>query len=257
MPAARPFLLLLLMALPLSCAAPADEYEARIFKTANGEKLRYRLLIPRNYDAAQKYPLVLFLHGAGERGSDNAAQLTHCASTFTRPENREKYPCFVVVPQCPKDQKWVDIDWQVRDLVQPPEVSAPMRLTLSLLDALAKEFTIDQDRVAITGISMGGFGTWDVLTRFPECWAAAVPVCGGGESRKAARAARVPVWCFHGDADQVIKVERSRAMIAALQEAGGNPKYTEYPGVAHDSWTPAFAEPDLLPWLFAQRKKVP
>ena len=236
---------------------PADVYEARTFTGADGATLGYRLLTPQNYDAKQKYPLVLFLHGAGERGADNAAQLKHGAPLFAKPEVREKYPCFVVAPQCPPEQKWADIDWTSDTPTQPEKVSAPMALALGALEAVQKEFSIDADRLYVTGLSMGGYGTWDLVTRFPEKWAAAVPVCGGGDKAVAARAKGVPLWAFHGLEDPTVKPARSQEMIAALVAAGGTPLFSEYPYVKHDSWTVAYGEPELLPWLFAQKRGQP
>lgn len=232
----------------------ADDFEPRTYTASDGQSLSYRLLAPKDYDAKLKYPVVLFLHGAGERGADNQAQLRHCVPLFAKPEVREKYACFVVVPQCPTEQKWADVDWSANTIAQPAKASPSMLLAMGALDALQKEFSIDSDRLYISGISMGGYGTWDAITRWPEKFAAAVPICGGGDKAAAARAVSVPLWAFHGDADKAVNVVRSREMIAALKQAGGKPLYSEYPGVSHDSWTAAYQEPELLPWLFAQKR---
>ncbi len=234
----------------------ADEFEARTFAGPDGTSLPYRLLKPQPYDPAKKYPLVLFLHGAGERGNDNQAQLKHGAATFAKPETQQKYPCFVMAPQVPKEQKWADMDWAAEVVVQARKPSTSMRLTVAAIDALSKEFSIDSDRLYITGLSMGGYGTWDAISRWPTKWAAAVPICGGGDVTKAARAVNVPVWAFHGDADNVVKVERTRTLIAAMRAAGASPLYSEYPGIGHDSWTSAYQEPELLPWMFGQKRGV-
>lgn len=237
----------------LAAPAAAEVFEARTFAGADGATLGYRLLKPENYDAAQKYPLVLFLHGAGERGTDNAAQLKHGAQVFVKPEVREKFPCFVIAPQCPLQKKWVDIDW-TSDTPKQPEINETMKLALGVLDALQKEFSIDADRLYVTGLSMGGYGTWDFITRFPEKWAAAAPVCGGGEGTTASRAKALPIWAFHGLEDKTVKPARSREMIDAVVAAGGKPLFSEYPYLGHDSWTTAYGEPELLPWLFAQKR---
>ena len=239
-------------------ARPVDPtvaaFEARTYTDAKGETLLYRILKPENYDAKQKYPLVVFFHGAGERGTDNVAQLKHCVATFIKPEVRAKYPCFVLVPQCPQNQKWVDMDWSSQKGEMPKAPSPSMRKTLELTDALQKEFSIDAGRLYVSGISMGGYATWDVLCRKPEMFAAGVPICGGGDDTKAAAMAKVPVWAFHSEDDNAVKVERTRVMIKAIKDAGGSPKYTEYTGLGHNSWTKAYAEPELLPWLFAQHR---
>ena len=129
------------------------------------------------------------------------------------------------------------------------------RLTLELLDALPKEFSIDRKRIYVSGLSMGGYGTWDILARRPEHFAAAAPVCGGADEATAAKIAKIPVWAFHGAKDTVVKPSRSQNMIAALKKAGGTPKYTEYPDEGHGSWCPAYRNPELFKWLFAQKKE--
>lgn len=244
----------LLLALFAAAVVRADDYEARVFTAPDGAKLGYRLLTPQHYDKAQKYPLVVFLHGAGERGDDNAAQLKHGAPVFAKPENREKYPAFVFAPQCPKDQTWSAVKgWTDAESFQP-EPKPAMKLVLGAIDALAKEFSIDPDRLYVTGLSMGGYGSWDLLSRIPERIAAAAPVCGGGDATKIPVAKGVAVWAFHGMQDPVVPVARSREMIAALTAAGGAPLFSEYPYVKHDSWNLAYGEPELLAWMFAQRR---
>src|SRR5207249_4271134 len=151
-----------------------------------------------DYDAAKKYPLVLLLHGAGERGTDNQAQLKHGAPLFTKPEVRAKFPSFVLVPQCPKDQTWSAVKGWTGPVSYSEEPTDPMTLALGALDAVLKEFSIDPDRLYVTGLSMGGYGTWDLLTRAHGRWAAAAPVCGGGDPARIAAAKNVPVWAFHG-----------------------------------------------------------
>jgi poly(3-hydroxybutyrate) depolymerase/lysophospholipase L1-like esterase len=249
----RPRLILLLSLVSLATVLRGEDFEARTFTSEQGAKLPYRLLKPLNIEAGKKYPLVLFLHGAGERGDDNKAQLKHGAGLFSKPEMREKFPCFVVAPQCPKDKKWVDMEWGGQSGTAPENPGSVQPMVLALVDAVSKEFGTDPERNYVTGLSMGGYGTWDLITRYPEKWAAAIPVCGGGDKTKAAAAKPVPVWAFHGSADTVVPTVRSRDMVAALKAAGGIASYTEYPGVQHDSWTYAYSEPNLLPWLFAPR----
>jgi len=245
----------LLVVAPPATAAD-DDFQALVFQDAQ-QKLNYRLLKPENYDPQKKYPLVLFLHGAGERGDDNKAQLVHVVHIFTTKENRAKYPCFVLAPQCPSGQKWSEVNWGAASHTQSEKPATPMALTLKLIEQLKKEFSIEADRLYVSGLSMGGYGTWDVIARHPQMFAAAVPMCGGGDESTAPRIAKLPIWNFHGDKDGAVKVERSRNMIEALKKAGGAPKYTEYPGVGHDCWNPACKEPDLLPWLFAQKRSAP
>lgn len=237
-----------------SGARAAEEFEARVYTDPAGKTLPYRLLIPKGYAAGKQYPLVMFFHGAGERGDDNKAQLVHGASVFTKAENREKFPCFVLAPQCPKKQQWVDMPWGEDSGVRPEKPSEAMRLALGAMDAVIKEFGVDTQRVYVTGLSMGGYATWDCITRFPERFAAAAPVCGGGDEKTVTAAvAKVPVWAFHSDDDNVVKVRRTRGMIQAMKDAGGEPKYFEYFGLGHFSWGKAYDEPELLAWMFSQR----
>ena len=240
------------LCLAASTKAEAAEYQARVYTNAAGATLPYRLLIPEGYRPGRKYPLVVFLHGAGERGADNRAQLVHGAPLFLKPEVLAKFPCFVVAPQCPEGKRWVEVDWSAEIGVQPRQPSDPLGLVVELLRKIPREFAIDTRRVYVTGLSMGGFGTWDLITRYPGRFAAAVPICGGGDTQVAAQAAKTPVWAFHSSDDPVVKVVRTRAMIDALRQAGGQPRYTEYTSLGHHSWSKAYAEPDLLPWLFAQ-----
>lgn len=241
----------------LQAMARAQDYQARTYEDSAGKKLNYRLLTPAEYDAAanadRRYPLVLFLHGAGERGDDNKAQLVHGCKEFLKKENRQKYPCFVMAPQCPKDEKWADVDWTKSAHTLPKEPAESMRLTLEALGKLQKEFRIDKSRLYLTGLSMGGYGTWDLLARKPKMFAAAIPICGGADENTASRISHISIWVFHGDKDYAVKVERSRRMVDALRQAGGSPIYTEYAGVGHDSWTRTYANGLVLDWLFAQR----
>ncbi|QDU30003.1 Prolyl oligopeptidase family protein [Anatilimnocola aggregata] len=231
-----------------------DRFEARTYAGAGGEKLNYRLLKPKDYDPNKKYPLVLFMHGAGERGDDNKRQLVHGMNDFASDEVMAKYPAFVVAPQCPNGKKWVEVDWGAAKHTAPEKPSISLQLTFETLDAIAKEFSIDDKRIYVTGLSMGGYGTWDSIERKPDYFAAAAPICGGGDVEQAKKLTKLPIWAFHGDKDTAVKPERSRDMIAAIKAAGGEPKYTEYPGVGHNSWTATYRNPEFYAWLFAQKK---
>lgn len=234
---------ILVLALP-GVAQEPEAMEARTF-----QGLPYRLFKPK---AEGTHPLVVFLHGAGERGDDNAAQLKNCVKHLLK--QQEKQPFFLVAPQCPKDRRWVEVNWGAPSHAMPEQPSEPMGRLLGLLATLEKELGHDRTRVYVTGLSMGGFGTWDLLCRRPDLFAAAVPICGGGDEAQAPRIAKIPQWIFHGDKDTVVKTARSRAMVEALKKAGGEPIYTEYPGVAHNSWDRAYADPKLWDWLFAQKR---
>lgn len=247
----------------VSAGEKTSEYLKKEFKGKSGDILPYRILYPENYNPDQQYPLLLFLHGAGERGSDNEKQLLHGSAMFLEPINRRNFPAFVVFPQCPEDGWWINRS-QLQTLESDSNLngsyefpaSESMTLVMQLLDEMISELKIDNTRLYVMGLSMGGFGTFDLLSRRPELFAAAVPICGGGDARMAERyAAHTPLWVFHGDEDNVVPAELSRIMVRAIDEAGGDVKYTEYKGVGHNSWDPAFAEEDLLPWIFNKQKE--
>lgn len=245
-----------LLAGAMRAAGPkvADVLEKKTFTDAAGKTLLYRLLKPENYDPKKKYPLVVFLHGAGERGKDNTAQLIHGVPEFAREDNRKKYPCFLIAPQCPQRKSWANVDFRAAAHKIAKEPSEPGRLVLELIAGMQMEYRIDPKRIYLTGLSMGGYGTWDLLARRPELFAAAVPICGGGDPATAKKIAKIPIWVFHGAKDRAVKVERSREMVKALAAAGGHPKYTEYPEEGHASWVPAYKDPAMMKWLFAQKK---
>jgi predicted peptidase len=222
----------------------------RTYKNVRGERMPYRLFVPQGYDKRKRYPLVLWLHGGAGRGDDNLKQITggntSGSHVWTKPENQSKYPCMVVAPQCPGGEQWTSY--------VSVKSSGQMRLVLEIMTDVQKEFSVDAARLYVTGQSMGGFGTWAMIAEHPLMFAAAIPVCGGGNESQASILVNTPVWAFHGERDEAVSVERSRRMIAAIRKAGGAPKYTEYKGAGHVIWDEVFNEPDLLPWLFAQKR---
>lgn len=241
-------------ALAAEKADPMAAYEVRTHKAADGTSLPYRLLKPAGYDAKQKYPVLLFLHGAGERGDNNAAQLHHGGAQMAK-DLQAAGPCFVIAPQCPNGKQWVNTNWSKGSYsTEKVEISGPLGAALEALAAARKEFSIDPNRVYIMGLSMGGYGTWDAVARNPTLFAAAVPICGAGDPEKAPALKGTAVWAFHGGNDTVVPTQGSRDMAAALEKAGVNSKYTEYPGVGHNSWSKAWAEPELWKWLLAQKR---
>jgi predicted peptidase len=229
------------------------------------DTLPYRILYPQNFDQSKKYPLIVFLHGAGERGKDNQKQLTHGGALFTGEKNRKQFPAIVIFPQCSLNDFWA----RTR-IVKPMTDSTPfvfeylvdvpmntgLNMVSMLLDSIASATNINNKQIYIGGLSMGGMGTFELLWRKPGFFAAAFPICGGGNPVKASTyAAGFPIWIFHGDKDPVVDVNDSRKMVTALKNGNANVKYTEYPGVKHDSWNNAFAEPELLPWLFSKARQ--
>lgn len=238
-----------------------DSFLAKKFPGGSGpfgnEPIVYRLLTPESIEPGQKYPVVLFLHGAGERGDDNQPQLKFLPLWMATKENRKTYPCFLIAPQCPCDRLWSQAEWGARLSTELPEQpTRELKAVGGVLDEVLSEHPIDLDRVYLTGLSMGGYGVWEMALRTPDRFAAAAPICGGGDESKAARLKDLPIWAWHGELDDAVPVERSRRMIAAIRQSGGSPRYTELAGVGHDSWTNAYTDPDgLVPWLFQQRRR--
>ncbi len=232
-----------------------DTFEAMNYTSETGGILPYRLLKPKDYNPEKKYPLVVFLHGSGERGNDNKAQLKHAVKSFLNEEIRDKYPAFVLAPQCPKDDRWsvfkegdpAERFW----LSETP--SETMKLLLELIDYTKETYSIDERRLYATGLSMGGHGTYDMLLRNPGMFAAAVVVCSFIDVREASILAETPLWIFHGEEDQVVPVDHARVLVNALEMVGGKPKYTEYPATNHNSWEQAFAEDKMYSWLFKRK----
>jgi predicted peptidase len=215
------------------------------------------ILKPKEIKPGEKYPLVVFLHGAGERGSDGWAQTKYLPTWMARPEMRAKYPCFLIAPQCPANEKWVDVPWDSKTSQPMPKNPSPaMRNTMDLIDRVIQSEPINTKRIYLTGLSMGGYGVWDLAMRMPDRFAAIAPLCGGGDESKAALLIHVPILCYHGAIDPAVPVERSRRMIGAIRAVGGHPKYVELPGVGHDCWTTAYTDPGgVVPWMFEQKKK--
>ncbi|QDV11591.1 esterase [Rosistilla oblonga] len=227
----------------------------------NSQPFGYRLMKPRNIEPGKKYPLVLFLHGAGERGDDNLRQLKFLPESLATSANRDRFPCFVLAPQCPTGQQWVDVPWgDLKSTPMPEQPSRPMQGAIEVLQKTLKEQPIDRSRVYLTGLSMGGYGSWDLASRHPEWFAGAIIVCGGGDEQQAAQLKQLPIQVFHGGADTVVPTQRSRSMVAAIQDAGGTQiEYTELPGVGHNSWSHAYSDAaGALEWLFKQsRQPIP
>ena len=242
-----------------------SSFLAQTFTDSRGHVLPYRMLVPPGHQEQaepvvreanpERMPLVLLLHGSGERGNDNSAQLRNgVAELLGSGTAAARFPCFYVVPQCPTTLHWVEVDWDAEGHVLPLGRSEPLLAAVELLDSLLSSYPVDPQRVYLIGLSMGGFGVWDLLSRWPDRFAAAVPICGGADENAVVVARAVPVWAFHGADDPIVPVECSRRAVAALRAAGGTPRYEEYPDIGHDAWTKSFAEPNLLSWLFSHRR---
>jgi predicted peptidase len=252
----RAILAPVLALLPITTMAGIDDVQVRQTQFTGGEykdeTFRYLFLKPEKIEPGKKYPLILFLHGAGERGDNPEVVKKHFFPSIASDEFQQKFPCFVVAPQCRENHWWTARrrgGSEGRD-----ELGDMEQMALQCVADVEKEFPVDKNRLYLTGLSMGGYGSWDLAVRQPDRWAAVVPICGGGNPEQAEKLVHVPIWAVHGDADPAVPVEESRKMIAAIKAAGGHPKYTEYPGVAHDSWTQAYADTNgVIPWMFEQR----
>lgn len=233
------------------------EYEKKQF-VSQGDTLNYRLLRPE--PGQQQYPLVLFLHGGGERGSDNEKQLSHGSEMFRNPVNREKYPAYVLYPQCPEEGYWAYRNrpetFTPAEMPSGVPISPVMELVVGLLDEYLLRPDVDIDRVYVIGLSMGGMGTFDLACRYPELVAAAIPICGTVNPTRLEAAKDVHFRIFHGDKDSTVPVSGLREAYKALKHIGADVEYIEFPGVNHDSWTPAFNYPDFMEWLFEKRRKT-
>lgn len=218
--------------------------------------LPYRLYVPESYTADKKYPVLLFLHGAGERGNDNVMQIAAALPTMFCDEKSPVYGAIVIVPQCPQDCQWVNTPWTdgSHDKDAIPQ-SRELTAALLAVDEIFEKYSCDRSRFYVAGLSMGGYGTWDVVTRHPEMVAAAAPICGGGDPSKAALIADIPIRTFHGDIDDTVPVSGTRDMAEALAAAGAADfVYKEWTGMGHAVWNESLAEPYLAGWMFSQKK---
>ncbi len=221
-------------------AARADEPRAGVQEPEQLEvqlslRIGYQLSLPKGYDQRDKWPLLVFLHGSGERGEDVELVKVHGPPKLIA-EGRE-FPFIVVSPQCPQFQSW-----------HAPSLAA-------LIDDVVRRYKVDEARVYLTGLSLGGSGTWSLAAQRPDRFAAIVPICGSGDTAMAEVLKDVPIWVFHGARDDAVPIKRSADMVTALNKAGGNVRFTIYPEAAHDAWTETYANPDLYEWLLQQRRK--
>lgn len=229
---------LVIFIVPLFAKA-ADEQpgqQAKTFEKQISVKLDYLLFLPEGYsnDSDKKWPLMLFLHGAGERGSDVNKVKVHGPPKIV--QTKKDFPFILVSPQCPANSWW-----------KPYEL-------IALLDQIQKDYKVDPDRVYLTGLSMGGFGTWELASQNPQRFAAIAPICGGGNPASARRMRDLPIWVFHGDADRTVPVALSDEMVAALKKVGNDVKYTRYEGIDHDSWTKTYANEELYTWMLSHKR---
>jgi predicted peptidase len=263
----RLILTLAILVLPVLVATegPAEIFAAKSHASDLIDfDLPYRLLVPETLEDGKRYPLVLQMHGAGFRGSDNRRPLSQSISrSWLNPVLRETLPAFVIIPHCPADSYWLNYprddlsEFDTEGLTKNPL----MEVVMELVDSLQQKLPIDSQRIYLIGNSMGGFATWYLAAAHPDRFAAAVPICGSGDPHMAERLTKIPLWVFHGDEDPTIPVEGSRKMVAAMLNQGGQPRYTEFAGRGHNISSLALGDesksgiPDVYEWLFSQRKE--
>lgn len=213
----------------------------KVYRGPDGSESKYVVFVPRTYEGAKLFPAILFLHGSGARGSDGQLPVRGGLAKAIKAKN-EEFPFIVIFPQAHEDENW-------------GAESEGGKRALAILNQVLKDYRIDEERISLTGVSMGGFGIWSLAVSDPKRWASIVPICHGGDTNTAARLKDVPCWCFHGDADKVIPVQRSREMVEAIQKAGGRPLYQEFPGIDHNSCADrVYAMNDLYEWMLLQNR---
>ena len=244
----------LLMVPVIASSQNKESYQREQF-VRKGDTLPYRILYPENFRRNKKYPVVLFLHGAGERGNDNQAQLVHGGDLFLK--TRKEFPAIVIFPQVPKDDYWanVEVNRETRpfefDYNSDGRPTRSMELAMELMDSLTGQKFVDRSRVYVAGLSMGGMGTYEILGRRPEMFAAAIAICGGADPEIAKKYnPNLDIWIFAGEKDDIVPPEFSKTMSRVINHLGRDAKLSLYPNDNHNSWDSALAEPELLPWLF-------
>jgi predicted peptidase len=245
------YMLILALLVSGSLAGQETLFSYESFISSKGDTLNYRRLVS-DYDTTAQYPLVVFLHGAGECGDDNRAQLKWAVQSFASKRVMKNYRPVVIAPQLPCSEDWDNLDFQA--LASRSEPSRYMKVVRELIDATIAAVPIDNQRIYITGVSMGGFGTFDAMLRYPDLFAAALPVCGAWDPSDAKEIAHIPLWIVQGANDPLIDPKWGHAMLTALTDLGSNPGFTQYPETGHFVWLAAYDDEMIIDWLFRQRK---
>ena len=253
-------LLFILLIVPLSVEAQENEAFKIEHFIKNSDTLNYRILFPKDFSEEKQYPVVLFLHGAGERGSNNQSQLTHGSDLFLK--NQDEFPAIVIFPQAPKEDYWAKVEVKRDtipfqfDFMNEKPATKSLQLVMDLMDEMTSKTYVNKDRIYVGGLSMGGMGTYEIIYKKPEMFAAAFAICGGANPEIAKEYPEgFNIWLFHGKKDDVVLPKYSEAMARSINHYGGNAKLSLYPEDNHNSWDSAFAEPNLLPWLFSHKKE--
>jgi predicted peptidase len=234
-----------------SCTVKKGVLIPQQYKSGN-TTLPYNIYYPESYKKDTKLPIIIFLHGSGERGVDNQKQNVHVIPYLTSPEIQSQYPAVIISPQCPENQTWSPVDRQSWRPLGSAPMTSPGKALMALIDKISKDRHIEPNRIYIIGLSMGGFGTFDLVSRNPQRFAAAAPICGGADLDKMADYAHVPMWIFHGAQDDVVPVRLSQEAYQKLVDLGGRASYTEFAEGNHSVWEEAVRTPGFMDWLFAQ-----
>lgn len=255
-------LTLFLFIVTFACSAQDfSSFLKKQYIDSKGDTIPYRILYPDHYDQTKKYPLILFLHGGGERGKDNEKQLINGVKLFLDSAIRKEFPAIVIAPQCPQDSYWASVKFERTkypldlDFNYKYEITKGLRLAMALTQQIIKEEKVDKSKIYITGLSMGGMGSLEAVYRYPNLFAAAAVVCGGGDVKAySKKQTKTAFWLYHGDADSVIPVKHSQEMFERLKSLKADANYTEYAGVNHNSWDNAYAPPAFVEWMFTKHK---
>jgi len=261
----KPFKLILWLAITCSSlhlhAQDLSKFEKGSFIDGK-DSLSYRILFPEHFDPKQKYPVLFFLHGRGESGSDNEKQLTHGAQLFLREDIRQKFPAIIIFPQCTEDSYWANVNIvpdstgkRNFNFIKGGKPTKAMKALLGMIDNMLDKPYINHEKVYVAGLSMGGMGTYEVLRRKRKTFAAAFAICGGDNLANVNKYKKVPIWIFQGGKDDVVNPVYSTDIANQLKVIGKEVRFTLYPDANHNSWDSAFAEADLLPWLFSKELK--
>ena len=257
------FLVFVFVLIANTLNAQEQELYKESFFIKNNDTLKYRIMYPKDFSEEKQYPIVLFLHGAGERNSDNKSQLVHGSKLFSEEQNRISFPSIVIFPQCPKNDYWANatVDRSTKPLTLKFPLDIPPTKSLQLVMQLMTEYIskpfVKKEQIYVGGLSMGGMGTFEILSRKPEMFAAAFAICGAGnpESTKS-YATKTDLWVFHGAKDDVVNPQYSLDMVKGILKYGGKPNLSLFADDNHNSWDSAFTEPNLLPWLFSKSKQI-